>query len=210
MKEYFTVEGVSEGYYEEKRSKFIGRVAFAAGEREAKEFLAKVKKEHYSARHIAYAYVIGEHYDKEKFFDDGEPSGTAGAPIIDAIKKRELTNTVVVVVRYFGGIKLGAAGLTRAYGKAAGDALEKAEKVAMLPFKVVKLSFEYSLLSLIEHYLRTHEIKVNESDYGEKVSFDVLLPIKEAEKIRADLVDITSGKILSKELGQTWGPSSIS
>ncbi|MBO6177975.1 MAG: YigZ family protein [Selenomonadaceae bacterium] len=209
MKEYFTVEGVSEGYYEEKRSKFIGKAAFVTNENEAKEFLATLKKEHYSARHIAYAYVIGEAHDKEKFFDDGEPSGTAGAPIIDAIKKRNLTNIVVAVVRYFGGIKLGAPGLTRAYGKSANEALENAKKIAMLIYSKVMLSFEYPWLSPIEHFLRTHEIKIKETDYGEKVVFYVLIPIKEAEKIKIDLINLTSGKILLKDIGKMREPSPV-
>lgn len=202
MKSYYTIEENAEGIYEEKRSKFIAKAIYIEDENEAKEILLKTKKEYYDARHNCYAYVLGEDKKKRKFFDDGEPSGTAGAPIMDAIIKRDLTNILITVTRYFGGIKLGAAGLTRAYNKAANLALDNAKIVKMEMFFNVKLTLDYSLLSSVEYYLRKENIKVKTSDYNEKVNMNILVLTDKIEKVKNDIKEITAGKVITKDIGK--------
>lgn len=202
MKSYYTISGNSDGIYEEKRSKFIAKATHIESENEAKEILLKTKKEYYDARHNCYAYVLGEDKKKQKFFDDGEPSGTAGAPIIEAIKKSDLTDILITVTRYFGGIKLGAAGLTRAYNKAANIAVENAKIVKMETFFNVSLTIDYNLLSSVEYYLRKENITIKTSDYNEKVNMNILVLTEKIEKVKKDIIDLSSGKINIEYIGE--------
>lgn len=202
MISYFTIKENSSGIYEEKRSKFLSKAVRVQTPEEAKEMILSAKKEHYDARHNCYAYIIGEDKKQQKFFDDGEPSGTAGAPIIDAINKRDLTNILIIVTRYFGGIKLGAAGLTRAYNKAANSALDNAKIIKMENFFNVQLSLDYNLLSSVEYYLRKENIKVKNSDYNEKILLNILVLNDKIEKVKNDIVEISAGQILTEFLGE--------
>lgn len=202
MKSYLTVETKSEGIYEEKRSKFLAKVFHVENQDEAKNIILNVKKEYYDARHNCYAYIIGEDKKQQKFFDDGEPSGTAGAPIMDAINKKDLTNVLITVTRYFGGIKLGAAGLTRAYNKAANTALENAKIIKMESFFEIKLTLDYSLLSGLEYYLRKENIKTKTSDYNEKVALNILVLKDKLESVKKDITELSAGKILTEDIGE--------
>lgn len=202
MKSYYTISENSDGIYEEKRSKFIAKATHIESENEAKEILLKTKKEYYDARHNCYAYVLGEDKKKQKFFDDGEPSGTAGAPIMEAIKKGDLTDILITVTRYFGGIKLGAAGLTRAYNKAANIAVENAKIVKMETFFNVSLTIDYNLLSSVEYYLRKENITIKTSDYNEKVNMNILVLTEKIEKVKKDIIDLSSGKINIEYIGE--------
>lgn len=123
---YRTIESTGEGMLREKASRFLAFAMHASGESAAKELIASIAKGHHDSRHVCYAYVIGPGMDVQRAHDAGEPAGTAGAPILRAIQQQGLTNTVVVVVRYFGGTLLGKAGLIRAYGSAARSALDAA------------------------------------------------------------------------------------
>ena len=129
MKAYTTVLGASEAEFTEKKSRFIGRCFPVETEDEAFAVIADVKKRHWDATHNCYAFIVGENGLTQRFSDDGEPSGTAGMPILDVIKQKGLTNTLIVVTRYFGGILLGAGGLVRAYSKAAASAVDCADMV---------------------------------------------------------------------------------
>lgn len=202
MKSYFTISESSEGIYEEKRSKFLSKAIHIEDVNKAKEIILNAKKEYYDARHNCYAYIIGEDKKQQKFFDDGEPSGTAGAPIIEAINKRDLTNILVIVTRYFGGIKLGAAGLTRAYNKAANIALDNAKIIKMENFFNIKLTVDYNLLSSVEYYLRKENITIKNSDYGENVTLNILTEKDKTEKVKNDIIELTSGKILTEDNGE--------
>ena len=137
MHSYRTIEEIDdsvETLYEIQKSKFITHLRHVDSEEEAREFITAIKKRYFDARHNCSAYVLGEKADKQKSNDDGEPGGTAGNPILEAIKKNGLTNIVVVVTRYFGGIKLGAGGLIRAYSHAAAIGIEAATILEMTPF----------------------------------------------------------------------------
>ena len=154
VESYRTVGQVGEAEIIIEKSLFIGYAAPAGTEEEALEFIQTIKKKHRDATHNVPAYVIGENNAVQRFSDDGEPSGTAGVPMLEVLKKEDLRDTVLVVTRYFGGIKLGAGGLVRAYTKAAKAALEAAGIVTRVLHQVVQVSIDYTLLGLILNQLR--------------------------------------------------------
>ncbi|WP_298462317.1 YigZ family protein [uncultured Mitsuokella sp.] len=178
--------------YEIQKSKFITHLRHIETEEEAREFVQSMKKKYFDARHNCSAWILGPRGDKQKSNDDGEPGGTAGNPILEAIKKNELTDVVIVVTRYFGGIKLGAGGLIRAYGHAAVLGIEAATHIAMTPFQEIAITVSYDLLATVEHWMRQQEIRHGESDYGEKVTLHLLVPPEEVEARLTELTDLTS------------------
>ena len=194
MKPYKTTVGESTAQYEIQRSKFITHAKHVESEEEARAYIQEQKRAYFDARHNCSAYVLGADGAKQKSNDDGEPGGTAGNPILDAIKKNELTNIVVVVTRYFGGIKLGAGGLIRAYSHSAVLGLEAADIVPMTPLAVVHVRLGYDLLAPVENYLRQKSIRTGEKAYAEDVTIDVLLQEDEEEAMLAALTDLTSGR----------------
>ncbi|MFV0637216.1 YigZ family protein [Mitsuokella sp.] len=181
-----------ETLYEIQKSKFITHIRHVENEEEARAFIQSMKKKYFDARHNCSAYVLGERADKQKSNDDGEPGGTAGNPILEAIKKNDLTDVVIVVTRYFGGIKLGAGGLIRAYGHAAVLGIEAAACIEMTPFTELSVTIGYDLLAAIEHWLRQEEIRTEPADYAENVTLHLLLPPADVEKRLTELRDLTS------------------
>lgn len=197
MKIYRTIQETDasiETLYEIQKSKFITHLRHIETEEEARAFIQAMKKKYFDARHNCSAYVLGENADKQKSNDDGEPGGTAGNPILEAIKKNKLTNIVVVVTRYFGGIKLGAGGLIRAYSHAAVLGLEAATVLAMTPFQQLDVTVSYDMLAAVEHWMRQNEIRSREADYAENVTLHLLIPPESTENVRTELTDLTSGK----------------
>ncbi len=165
---------VSEGFYSEKRSKFFAFAMHVESEEEVHKIVAQYKKTYYDARHVCYAYVLDASRERFRANDDGEPSSTAGKPILGQINKRELTNVLVIVVRYYGGVNLGTGGLIVAYRSAAEDALEKANIEICQIEEVVSFSFPYPMMNsvmrvikdmspriLSQHYDNTCEIKLS-------------------------------------------------
>jgi uncharacterized YigZ family protein len=165
---YKTIEGNSEGMYKEKGSKFIAYAINVLSETEVKEQLLQIRKKHYDARHHSYAYVLG--FDKSAFRinDDGEPSGTAGRPIYGQILSFDLTNILVVVVRYFGGIKLGVSGLINAYKNASKQALEKASIITLTVDEVYELEFTYNLQNQVKKIIKEEGLKLLSQQFEEK------------------------------------------
>lgn len=159
-----------ETLYEIQKSKFITHIRHVETEEDARTFIQSMKKKYFDARHNCSAYVLGERADKQKSNDDGEPGGTAGNPILEAIKKNGLTDVVIVVTRYFGGIKLGAGGLIRAYGHAAVLGIEAASCIEMTPFTELAVTIGYDLLASVEHWVRQENIRSEEADYAETVT----------------------------------------
>ena len=202
-KELITVAGYASAEFIEKKSRFIGHVAPASDEKEAQRFLERIRSEHKAANHNCYAWVCGENDSQQRSSDMGEPSGTAGRPILEAIKRADLHNTVVVVTRYFGGILLGAGGLTRAYGKGAQLAIEAAQKVRKLPGRRCALSFDYGLLGRVETFLQQQKCCVENKVYAEQVCFICLLEEKRLEELEAALGDISNGALHWQDLGET-------
>lgn len=155
---YFTIASPSEGLYKEKGSKFLAFAYHVETEAEVKEHVERIKKEYFDARHHCYAYILGARKDAFRINDDGEPSGTAGKPIHGQLLSKDLTNVLVVVVRYFGGIKLGVSGLINAYKTAARDALDQAKIVEKTIDLGYHLHFEYPLMNDVMRILKEYDI----------------------------------------------------
>ena len=186
--------GVSPVLYEIQRSRFLAYAVHAEGEDEVRAWLQTVKKEHYEARHVPYAMVLGERSDRQRSSDDGEPGGTAGSPILEAIKARGITNAAVAVVRYFGGIKLGAGGLIRAYAHTAGLGLDAATKVRMTPLQTMYVQIDYDLLAPVERYIRDAGLLTEEAAYADSVTLPLLVPAADTELHQRALTDLTAGR----------------
>ena len=181
--------------------KFISHVKHVETEEDAREFIQQIKKKFFDATHNCSAWILGELGDKQKSNDDGEPGGTAGNPILETIKKNELTNICVVVTRYFGGIKLGAGGLIRAYSHSASLGISAAEILQMKTFKKISATVEYNLSAKLENFLRQKKIRVEKIDYAEEVTFDVLISPLEVEKFLSEVTELTAANFLS-EIGE--------
>ncbi len=163
---YKTIKGSSEGYYREKGSRFIARTFHVECEEEAKEHILQMKKEYHDARHHCYAFRIQPENEFFRSSDDGEPSGTAGKPILNQILSAELFDILVVVIRYFGGTKLGVAGLIRAYKTAAREAIGQAEVVIPVISRNMTLFFDYSLMNRVMRLVKDEKLPVLKQDFA--------------------------------------------
>ena len=171
MEIYHTIYKGGNGEIVEKKSRFIAEVHPVTSEEEAMEILEQTRKQYWDARHHCWAYIIGRNPAAERMSDDGEPAGTAGKPILEVIRGRELTNVLVIVTRYFGGIKLGAGGLTRAYSQAVADALKEANIVEKHLIDVYDVSLDYSFTKKFEHLLKVNDIDCINKEYDEQVTY---------------------------------------
>ena len=177
------------------KSEFTGNCKFVETEKEGVEFVDSIKTKYHDATHNCSAYIIGEDKLIQRFDDDGEPSQTAGIPILEVIKKEDLTNVCVVVTRYYGGIKLGAGGLIRAYTKASSECLNESVIVDKKIFRNFQMEFDYTNVGSIENFLMNNDIYVADKQYLEKVVFDILLDEDKYEEIENKLIDLTSDNI---------------
>lgn len=192
LNKYKTVNDFGEAEIVEKKSRFIANVAPVKTEEEAQTFIEGVKKKHYNARHNCYAYIVGENSEHQKFSDDGEPGGTAGRPIFDVLKGEELTNTVVVVTRYFGGILLGTGGLVRAYSKSAKEGVITAEIVEMVLLREVSVVCDYSLLGKIQYEVAQEGHILKDTIYTDSVEMIIMCEEDKAEKFINKIVNSTN------------------
>jgi len=165
ISEYKTFTDGGEGYYKDKGSKFIAIAYHVESEEEAKEALQKAKKKYHDARHHCYAYRINPENEFTKSSDDGEPSGTAGKPILNQLLSFELFNVLIVVVRYFGGTKLGVSGLILAYKSATRDAIHNSKVVSRFITRQIELSFEYPLMNQVMRVIKEDKIKIINQDF---------------------------------------------
>ena len=186
---YTTIERPAVAELTVERSRFIGHCREVATEAEAKAFIAQIREEHSQANHNCYAYRIGSGANPIEYYNDhGEPSGTAGKPILGAIQRLDLTNVVVVVTRYFGGKKLGVRGLIEAYGQAATLTLNEAGTVVRVPKFSATLVYNYSEHSLILHRLQQVEAEVLNTEYTDLIKLDIAVPFAN-EQIFSDLIN---------------------
>lgn len=209
MNEYLTVRGYGEATYIIQRSRFLTYIMPAETEEEAAAFISRIRKKHYDATHNCAAYTIGLNDDIQKADDDGEPSGTAGRPMLEVLKNRGLKNTVVVVTRYFGGIKLGAGGLVRAYGKAVTEGIDAAGIDRMILFGKWQVEIPYELLGTIENQLRTSGCHIGDKEFTHVVTLTVCTPISDGDKLAADLTDWSGGRAVIREAGEEYTPVPI-
>lgn len=177
-----------------QKSKFIAHFKRAETEEEAQTFIQAIKKEHWNATHNCSAYIIGERNEHQKANDDGEPSGTAGIPMLEVLRKRHLKDTVVVVTRYFGGIKLGSGGLIRAYGGTVSEGLDAIGIVERLPMQQLTLTVDYTWIGKVENELRQSSYLLDDIIYADLVTFHVSVPVEETEEALAWLTDMTNGQ----------------
>ncbi|GAA4720965.1 YigZ family protein [Brevibacillus fulvus] len=194
LDQYKTVAGYGEDEIVIERSRFIGYAQRATTEEEAVAFIAMIKKKHWDATHNCSAFVIGEQDHIQRSSDDGEPSGTAGKPILECIKKNGCKDTVVVVTRYFGGIKLGAGGLVRAYTAGTVTALNAAGIVARILHQEVVVSVDYHWWGKVENELRIRASRVKDTVYTDKVAVHILVPHGEEDAFVADMIELTNGQ----------------
>lgn len=177
IQEYLTLKKEAEYEIVVKKSKFIANVKPVSTLKEAEEFISKIKKRYYDATHNTYAFTVGlEAEEVQKSNDDGEPSGTAGKPILEVIKMKNLKNTIVVVTRYFGGILLGAGGLIRAYSESAREGIEKAGITKMIRCEKYLVSLNYQNFNRLERYFKEKGFIIKGIEYKETVNLEVLRP----------------------------------
>lgn len=175
-----------------KRSTFISYIARTETEDDAKKFINTIKEKHRDATHNCSAYIIGENALIQRADDDGEPQGTAGIPILEVLKREELYNTTVVVTRYFGGIKLGAGGLIRAYSSGAAEAVKASGKVYLVPMIPATVLLDYTFTNRFEYFLEQENIEIRDQQYTDKVSYDLIIPEEKVESVENELQKITS------------------
>ena len=191
--EYLTLARPGQGEYEEKKSRFLGKAVHIESEEEAAAFIAGIRKQYYDARHNCYAWVLGEGSERKKSSDDGEPSGTAGPPILRVIEGSGCTNVLVIVTRYFGGTLLGTGGLVRAYTQAARAALEDAQKARMCLCRRLAVTVEYGALDRLLYALRRDGIEPQETEYGAKVTLHLIIEEKQGDTVENMITALTSG-----------------
>ncbi len=202
--EYLTLKGSGNDMVIIKRSKFIGAAAPARDETEALEFLEKIRAEHKQATHNVYAYQIGENSQLQRFSDDGEPGGTAGMPTLEVIKNMDLKDVVVVVTRYFGGTKLGAGGLVRAYTEGAKIGILAAGIVRRVLHTRYDITVDYTFAGKLENVIMQSSWQLEDIKYCAQVAFTLLAPPGEGPRLQEVFTEITSGEALIKELGEKY------
>ena len=199
MKKFITIKENSYDEFVEKKSTFITHLVRVTSEEEAREFVQKMKKKHYDATHVCSCYVVGDNNEITRASDDGEPSGTAGAPMLDVLVKNEIKNVCATVIRYFGGTKLGTGGLVRAYGGGVINALKNATLVERKDALEIRLELDYSLNGKIEYEIEKTNFIVNNLEYTDKIIYTIYVMEEDYKSFQNWIANLTNGqfKILS-------------
>lgn len=192
------------GVYEEKKSRFIANIAPANSEEEAVNFIETIKKKHYDARHNCPAFIIGRNRQLTRCSDDGEPSGTAGKPILEVLLGAEVTNVVVVVTRYFGGTLLGTGGLVRAYTQAVQEGLKDAGIATMRYGLEMTIGIDYTDVGKVQYLLGSRQIEITDSRYTDRVAFDIRIPKEQEEELKKELTEASSGRARIEVTGEGY------
>lgn len=196
---YITVKDFGEDRFEEKKSEFIGYAKRVENEEEAKAFINEIKNMHKQARHNCSAYIIGRDMNIQRYSDDGEPQGTAGIPILEVMKKSRVTDCAVVVTRYFGGVLLGAGGLTRAYTKGASIAIKSAGVVEKVEGLKLSFEMEYDLFGKVQYTCGQNSWHIEDTEYSDKVVVNILAEKLMAEDVENEIVEVTNGKVIVRK-----------
>lgn len=178
-----------------KKSRFICHLKRVYTEEEARAFIAAIKKEHFKANHNCSAFTLGDRQQIQRSSDDGEPSGTAGVPMLEILKRREITNVCAIVTRYFGGIKLGAGGLIRVYAGSVGHALDHVGLVQIVSQEELILKLDYGNFDSLQRFLSHQGLSISESEFLADVTVKLFVDLDKSEQILADLLEQFSGKI---------------
>ena len=195
---YKTISKISEGIYKEKGSKFLSFAVPVRDVDEIKETLERYRKEYFDSRHVCYAYMLGAERDTFRANDDGEPSGTAGRPILGQINSAELTDILIVVVRYFGGILLGTGGLVTAYKEAAADAIHNAEIIEKTIEIPLTIHFSYELMSEVSRIIKEFDLPVSHQKFETECDITFSVPKEKFEIVKGRLEKIYRVLLMSK------------
>ncbi|UMP01142.1 YigZ family protein [Amycolatopsis sp. EV170708-02-1] len=205
---YLTVAGTGVHEIEIRRSRFLCALAPVTSEDAAREVIAARKKADPAARHHCHAFVLGADGRTQRSSDDGEPAGTAGTPMLEVLRRRELTDTVAVVTRYFGGVLLGAGGLIRAYGQAVSEAVDVVGVREYRRLRLVEVVVDYDRAGRLENVIRSSPYLLHATRFEDVAHFDVGLAPDQGGAFHAWLADLTGGEALAEEIGETWLPTS--
>lgn len=189
------------GEYEEKKSRFIANLIPVNDEAEASAFIAEIKKKYWDAKHNCYAYLIGENNELCRSSDDGEPSGTAGRPMLEMLKNEGVHNAAVVVTRYFGGVLLGTGGLIRAYTSAVKEALSVSEIGIERDGEKIKLIFPYNYVDTVKKYALSGRLIIDSEEYAENAAFTCTVRSEDEQTVLKELSDASNGRISAENLG---------
>ena len=189
-----------------EKSRFLTYSAHVESEEEARAFIAEIRGKHSLATHVCYAFIADKTGNLQRFSDDGEPQGTAGVPILEVLKNKKLFETAVAVVRYFGGIKLGAGGLVRAYSSSAAENLDGADIRVLEMCQQWRIEVDYTGIDGVQKYLSTHTCTLLSTDYGEKVCFEIAVKKCDADEFCKELVDYMQGRVSLEKGAEYYAP----
>lgn len=194
---YFTIVEESIHEIEIKKSRFLCYLIPIETEEEANEYVMKLKKEHYKANHHCWAYILGDNSEIQRMSDDGEPSGTAGIPMLEVLKQKQVTRILAVVVRYFGGVKLGGGGLIRAYSSSVSEAINNTIIYQNISQIIVNLRLSYDLIDPLNYFIQTcsYRISVLGQTYEEEVIYELAINEEDFEEMEVDLTNRMKGRI---------------
>lgn len=196
MSEYLVVEAPGSGEIVEKKSRFIAHVLPVETEEQALNYIEKIKKKYWDARHNCFAFVVGKNNEIQRFSDDGEPQGTAGKPILEVLINKNVRNTLIVVTRYFGGTLLGTGGLVRAYGLSARTGLENADVKKVCAGIKMDIIADYNSIGKIKYIMGQMGINPDDEQYTENVTITVTMKESDSGQLKAKITDATGGKTI--------------
>ena len=200
MSEHIIVKKGGESEYEEKKSRFLGKVFSVNSEAEASAYIEEIRKKYWDARHNCYAFVIGENNETTRCSDDREPSGTAGKPNLEVICNAGVHNCLLVVTRYFGGTLLGTGGLVRAYTQSAKEALENSALAVLVEGVKYLVTTDYNSISKIQYAVEKSDAEITDTEYTDKVIISILIKKESGEEFCRQITEITNGRaIIEKE-----------
>lgn len=199
--EFRTIKEDGQVQEEIKKSRFICHAKRVYSEEEARDFITAIKKEHYKATHNCSAFIIGERNEIKRTSDDGEPSGTAGVPMLGVLENHNLTNVCVIVTRYFGGIKLGAGGLIRAYAGSVALAVKEIGIVEIKEQAGISIQMSYAQYQEYSNFLKEHDLTELETNFTDQVDTMIYVNKEEKENIKAALVEFFNGKVTLTDQG---------
>lgn len=204
VESYRMITGEGYGEIIEKKSRFIAALRPVRSEEEAETFIESVRKKHYDARHNCFAFIVGEKAALERCSDDGEPGGSAGRPMLEVLRGAELTNVAAVVTRYFGGTLLGTGGLVRAYTQAVQAALCDCSIVTMRYGLRYRVAADYALTGKLQYLFAGRQITTEDTVYTDKVEFYILVPFREEEALKKDMIELAAARVQIEKLGYTY------
>lgn len=201
---YFTLKAAAEERFIERKSEFIGNAAPVTTEKEALEFINKIRAKYSDATHNVYAYILRDG-NLTRFSDDGEPHGTAGLPVLDVLRKEQLCDCAVVVTRYFGGILLGAGGLVRAYSAGAKIGVDAAEKIFLKPFDILEIQTDYSRYNRIAQLMAAHRVYTVDSNFAEDVYIKAKVAAERTTAFEDSVREATNAIVTVNRCGVEYG-----